>query len=599
MKLSKHILLFLLLLTGLNLLADEFKVLQFSEDANNIAAITQKHKRLDDNDEICAIIKVRTDIINLKFTASTAVVGNVEWLDGEYWVYLSGDTRQLSFFTDGFIKFSYSFPKRIEKGKVYVLKLTSKTGLRIEQGKGSLVLTSIPDSAEVRIDGIPDIVKYTPCTFNNYRAGKYRFNFSLNRYHILDSIIRIEKETTKQIQVNLTPITTSIRVFTTPSDAEIFIDNEYAGRSPFTNDSIIIGKHTVRIAHNGYVGEVRDILLKQNTPEELNIKLRNRLTITIESIPTNADVLINGVLKGKTPLKTIVDAGDNKITLKKKYYEIFKDTLKIDKEKTYSFKLALLKFQLNVSSNPSDANFIIDGKKMGTTPKGIKLTNGNHKVVFEKDDYFRKKKKISLYGDQELSVNLKQRYIAYFNFEFIDTYTGYDIIKAGFELGWSYKNADRLLTGFGYSYGDRSVINYNNVYNIDGGNYQMLNTSNMAVDGFIEKKVNNFYLKMGLVIPRPVLLVVTGNVMYNDVVGYKVFISDNHYKSDNNYDDLHAGDKFYDEGMEINQVNIIYGIGVILPLIKSFQISMDYFISNNFINFTPKFMFGFGYRFRK
>ncbi|HFB62351.1 MAG TPA: hypothetical protein ENJ69_05145, partial [Bacteroidetes bacterium] len=91
-----------------------FKVLSFRKVPNDLSAIQNKFKRYDDNDALCALVKVRSDVPGLRFSASNPIVGNVEKRQGEYWVYLSAGTRQLYVFTEGFIKLAYMFPERIE-----------------------------------------------------------------------------------------------------------------------------------------------------------------------------------------------------------------------------------------------------------------------------------------------------------------------------------------------------------------------------------------------------------------------------------------------------------------------------------------------------
>lgn len=656
---------------ALQLSADEFKVLSFKNVPNDISAIVNNYKRLDDNDEVCAIIKVRSDVRNLQFTASNPVVGQVNFINGEYWVYISGSTRQISIFTEGFVKFSYIFPQNIERAKVYILELSSKSGGYVQSGKGTLNITSTPENIKVGIDGFPDLVKQTPCTFENYLAGNYRFKFHRNRYQPLDSIITIEKNTQKQInvalrptwgnlivstnnetanfeiggrihsgkelrltsemtglkpgnyklkiskngymdsymdvnitegetsyhEVKLVPITTNLSITTMPSGANIFIDGNYAGTSPFYTEGVIIGTHKIKIAHNDYIVEERLIILEENKSGSLDIALKNHAIIKIESNPSGAEVMINGEHEGKSPLKLDVVTGETKINLRKEKYVPVEVVINIKSSGTYSYTLQKQKYQLKIRTSPSGAMVRIDGTEKGTSPQQFDLAFGSYRVAVEKDNYMGREKRINLKRDQIINLKLTKQFQGYFGMIYLPPPTRYSLYKIGFDFGWTYKKATRFLTGIGYNYGWTEDIETHvpaDVMAVAADNYGDMDINSLKTDGFAEKKVNNFFVRFGCVVSRP-HLVLSANMGLSVSTGYEVHVSDGHYTSTMD-DDINAGDKFIDTGGIIDKQNFVYGFGALLPL-GNFYLSGDYWVSNYFANHGPKYMFGLGYRF--
>ena len=146
----KHLLITLLLLAfSTTLLADKFVVKSFKRLDNKI--MLNKDKRTDDNDELCGIVLVRTSLVGIGMSASTPVVGNVSWREGDYWVYLSAGTRMLKFFKKGFEAMEYTFPQRIEKGKFYVLELEYRRTAAVGafNTMGFVVINSKPSGSEV------------------------------------------------------------------------------------------------------------------------------------------------------------------------------------------------------------------------------------------------------------------------------------------------------------------------------------------------------------------------------------------------------------------------------------------------------------------
>lgn len=125
---KKVLLSFLLLgICNLGLYADEFVINKFNFDSSDLTGRTEA--KTDVNDEFCAIIKVRTDIPDIKFFSNQ--LEDVIEKDNEYWLYVSPGIKHIEFSKSGFIKQSYVIPKKIESLNVYVLELTNKDQTRL------------------------------------------------------------------------------------------------------------------------------------------------------------------------------------------------------------------------------------------------------------------------------------------------------------------------------------------------------------------------------------------------------------------------------------------------------------------------------------
>jgi len=651
--------------------ADEFKILSFTKAKGDISAINMAYRRTDANDDICAIIKVRSDIKGLGFEASNPIVGDVEWKNGEYWVYLSERTRELSVFADGFIRLSYTFPQMIEKAKVYVLKLSSNSGGFVESGKGSLLITSIPSNAQVSIDGFPDLNKKTPCSFDNYRADMYRFNFHKNRYFSFDTLIRIEKDIQKQININLVPtwgnlivntnlnnvefeinnkiyagsslnlegeleglnpgtyslkisktnyktilmqvvvleaqaanynivleaIKTDMEITSFPSGAEVFIDGEYFGKTPLMK-KLIIGPHTVKLVKDSYLDEIVDIKLLEDKTFIKNITLRNHMKIQISSTPSGAKVYINGEYKGKTPLRITVKSGPNNITLKKENYQLLEQDVDIGNRTEFNFRLLPEQYTLKIGSRPKSAEISINGAKHGQTPKEVTTTYGRKHIRLNLDGYFPAHKNINLNSNQNVNITMSKRLSGYLGMTFTTKQTDYDINKFGSEIGWTYKKAPRLLTGIGF------LLNYDvsisesmpsHVIRINIDNYPDMHTNTIPKDGFAEENTYLGLIRFGLVIPKPFVFVLGTGLGWYKTEGIYAYESDKNYTASNG-DIIHRGDLFYGMGDVTVRKEFIYSVNLLVP-ISMFYLMGEYWISNNFVNFTPEYSIGIGYSF--
>ncbi len=107
--------------------------------------------------------------------------------------------------------------------------------------------------------------------------------------------------------------------------AEVFINEEYKGKTPLLLEDVAPGTYKIRITLSGYYDWERSVLIEADEVVKFTAKLRKRETkasLTILSDPLEAEVYINGELMGTTPLiLSDLEPGTLKIKLVKDEYE--------------------------------------------------------------------------------------------------------------------------------------------------------------------------------------------------------------------------------------------------------------------------------------
>lgn len=138
------------------------------------------------------------------------------------------------------------------------------------------------------------------------------------------------------------------------------------------------------------------------------------VTFTVSSYPTGAQLFINGMKRGVTPVRKVYPDGDYTAVLK---YPGFKDRafpINLPKVKEYSITMEREKHLLAVSVNPEGISVSEAGAKLGEiTGKKSTLTmdSGEHILTFQKHGYDAKQVTINLMKDATLAVKLeKSRY---------------------------------------------------------------------------------------------------------------------------------------------------------------------------------------------
>ena len=96
------------------------------------------------------------------------------------------------------------------------------------------------------------------------------------------------------------PVATGLGVETNPEGAEVWIDGELAGTSPFELDELTPGEHDVRVTKDGFLPlEERFEISEADVSEPLSFALQpERISLFLESVPSGAAVVINGAKSG-------------------------------------------------------------------------------------------------------------------------------------------------------------------------------------------------------------------------------------------------------------------------------------------------------------
>lgn len=206
-----------------------------------------------------------------------------------------------------------------------------------------LVKSNIP-GALVSIDGFINTFP-TPYEFFQVTTGRHTLKVEKQGYRIYtnnDVIVSTGKTTTIYANLLKDPDYGTIWVHTFPTGADVFVDQVLKGKTPDegadgpNRGNLVIsdltdGPHTVRIRLAGYADVVREVstgpelagpvsiyenlkslmteLPTIQTPDQtISVQVQSRQnvplngTLTLESVPSGAQVLMNGSVKGVTPL---------------------------------------------------------------------------------------------------------------------------------------------------------------------------------------------------------------------------------------------------------------------------------------------------------
>lgn len=181
---------------------------------------------------------------------------------------------------------------------------------------GTLALTVNTPGAMLAIDGAAPAAVVPRIELP---AGAHQLVISAPNAKSWDSAIVIKAgETTTIGPVDLGAPDARLVVRSAPSGADVSLDGVYRGRTPLDIAVSPGGRHDVLVARTGYAPWTRSFGAASGARTVLDARLEPvYVSLTVRGEPADAEVLIDGVSKGRTPLTLDVLAGEHEIEVRK------------------------------------------------------------------------------------------------------------------------------------------------------------------------------------------------------------------------------------------------------------------------------------------
>jgi hypothetical protein len=137
------------------------------------------------------------------------------------------------------------------------------------------------------------------------------------------------------ILANISPAgasTGSINIVSDPTEADVYINEIYKGKTPLVIDNLESGiVYTITTKKAGYRDASTRIQDIKGQNQKINMRMMKDIAvIKIESNPSNANVFLDGVHKGKTPMTLELPIETYTIKVWKDKYEPQSKTLRMD-----------------------------------------------------------------------------------------------------------------------------------------------------------------------------------------------------------------------------------------------------------------------------
>jgi hypothetical protein len=169
-----------------------------------------------------------------------------------------------------------------------------------------------------------------------------------------------------------------ISVNSFPQKASVYLNGELKGETPLVIKSLPFGKYQVTVKLQGYKDYNEEVSLNSsNSKVFINPILEHSVfSVSIDSDPQGADVYIDGIQKGKTPIiiTDLVTGTTHLIELKLVNFKDWKQTVSSETNNmlTINAKLEPITTEVIINSIPSNATVYLNDAEVGKTPLDLK-----------------------------------------------------------------------------------------------------------------------------------------------------------------------------------------------------------------------------------
>ena len=384
---TKTLLFCLLIGHCLALQAQTISVKSFQALPMDMTASSLEGKRIDQNGETAALIKVVTPETGFYFEGGTLGIVDAKQEHGEVWVWVPRGARKITVKHDhlGILR-DYRYPIEIQAERTYEMVLTTakiETIVKEEVRQQYLVFQISPPNATLEVNDTLWSIDEEGTAMKYVSFGTYTYRVRAANY-IPDAgkVIVDDPEKEKTVNVTLKPNFASITL-TVDAEAEIWVNNKLKGVRSWTG---LLGNDTYKIECK-QPGHETTIVSKEITTEmdgqTITLAAPKPIfgSLNVESTPNRATIYIDGKEMGQTPKSfNEILIGEHTIKLVKDGYTEHTEVVSIPKGERTQVK-ATLKSNNNVLQQSSTDNEIDMGLLDEAYMRKLKDIHASHILI--------------------------------------------------------------------------------------------------------------------------------------------------------------------------------------------------------------------------
>lgn len=129
--------------------------------------------------------------------------------------------------------------------------------------------------------------------------------------------VRVVRGRTVELDLLLQPLTGTLEIKSDPEGSRVLINGIYRGNTPLVLPQLPVGTYNLQIQKENYQAVLKSVTVEKLVVTTVDVKLGWGREITVSSIPEGAELIVNEVMVGVTPLTHRFRYGTNNILLVK------------------------------------------------------------------------------------------------------------------------------------------------------------------------------------------------------------------------------------------------------------------------------------------
>lgn len=248
--------------------------------------------------------------------------------------------------------------------------------------------------------------------------GEFSVRAEAEGYQPEEVQISVEAGRSSAVEFNLQPLPGDLRIVVTPDIAvQVGLDGQDQGllSQPLLSN-VSAGAHQISLDAWLYESWQQELLVPgMGQTLDLEIELvPNWSNISITTVPLGAEVQIDGIAMGSTPLETKVEVGERNLQISLRGYRDLQRQFSVEKDVTQvmdDISLTALESVLLVTSDPTAATVTVNDIYQGETPIEIELSpNEGHDITLFKAGYLSRSEQLVMehLENREIQIALQR-----------------------------------------------------------------------------------------------------------------------------------------------------------------------------------------------
>lgn len=283
--------------------------------------------------------------------------------------------------------------------------------------KTMLDIRTTPAGAQVFVDG--NFVGVSPIQVE-VQPGAHTILATMPGYAPAQTSVSVSAGETKTVNLVLNPEQATLRIFSSPAGASIYVNGQYRGVAPSSGLTLSLspGTYTVMARLTGYEDTSMTVTLNPGESRSITLTLPPRkATLNIFTNPVGASIYVDGNYVGttrSTGLSVQVDPGTHTIVATMNGYEDTTVTVSVASGETKRVDITLPPIPrtgvLIIYTTPVNASIYVDGRFVGTAGSlGLRVevdANVVHRIVASLPDYEDASTEVQVMPNETKTVRL-------------------------------------------------------------------------------------------------------------------------------------------------------------------------------------------------